>query len=249
MTSDDLRSAAREPGTMSLEVRGLGFRAGGRSLLESVDFSLQARERVVVLGANGAGKSLLLRLCHGLLAPTAGDIRWHGTRPVREAMVFQRPVLLRRSVLDNVLFALAAHGMRGADGRSAARAALARMDIAALSDRPARRLSGGEQQRVALACAAAVSPDVIWMDEPTASLDLVASARVERAIAAIADSGATFVLTTHDIGQARRLGDRVMFMHRGRLIEDRPACSFFAGPLRDEARRFLSGELAEDIDR
>ncbi len=228
-----------------LHARALTVAIGGRELLRDVSFSLGAAERVVVLGPNGAGKSLLMRVCHGLVAPTRGELVWDGPRAPRQAMVFQRPVLLRRSVMGNVRFALAAHGVKGSAAERAASAALATMDIAALRDRPARRLSGGEQQRVALACAAAIAPDVIWMDEPTSNLDPGATARLERAVVRLAGSGVTVVLATHDIAQARRLAERVLFVHHGRLLEDCTAREFFAGPAHAAARRYLSGELVD----
>lgn len=235
---------------LPLEVSNLVYEAGGERLLHDVSFRLAAGTRTVVLGPNGAGKSLTLRLCHGLLAPTAGTVRWMGpgalaAAPVRErqAMVFQRPVLLRRSALANVTYALALRGVSRVERRERAMQALEETGLAPLAQRQARVLSAGEQQRLALARAWALRPEVLFLDEPTASLDPAATQAVERVIGAIHAAGTTVVMTTHDLGQARRLAQHVFFLHRGRLVESAPAERFFQLPATDEARAFLRGEL------
>jgi tungstate transport system ATP-binding protein len=158
-------------------------------------------------------------------------------------MVFQRPVLLRRSVFANVTYALALRGTRGPARKARADAALERFGLASLAGRSARVLSGGEQQRLALARAWAVEPEVLFLDEPTASLDPAATRAVEEALAAFRDAGTKIVMTTHDLGQARRLADEIVFLHRGRVIERSPAKTFFDAPASAEGRAFLKGEL------
>jgi len=195
----------------------------------------------VVLGPNGAGKSVLLRTLHGLIAPTAGTVSW--SRPVRQAMVFQRPVMLRRSALANLRYALAVNGVTEPERTSRATAALARVGLEKIADRPARVLSGGEQQRLALARAWALRPGILFLDEPTASLDPGATAEVERVIASIAAEGTRLVMTTHNLGQARRLADEIVFIHAGRAAERTAADRFFDQPASNEARLFLQGEL------
>ena len=145
----------------------------GTRVLDAVDLVIEPRSRSFILGANGAGKSTLLRVLHGLVAPDHGSITWGGEtkRPARQAMVFQRPVLLRRSAGGNVRHALALAGIRGSEARRRSEDALARVGLSAIAHRPARVLSGGEQQRLALARASALAPDVLFLDEPTASLD------------------------------------------------------------------------------
>ncbi len=235
---------------LPLEVERLSYAAGGQRLVREVSFHIQAGERTVVLGYNGAGKSLLLRLCHGLLRPDGGRIVWKGEKgndaaAVRraQAMVFQKPVLLRRTVHDNMAYVLRARGLRGAALREQVMAALARCGIAHLAARPARALSGGEQQKLALARAWAVQPEVLFLDEPTASLDPAATLEVERIIDDMFSSGTTIVFSTHDMAQARRMADRVLFIHRGELLEDAQAASFFHQPRTSQARDFLSGRL------
>jgi len=224
-----------------LEARGVSVVLGGVCALDGLDLVLEPGLRTVVLGPNGAGKSVLLRTLHGLIAPTAGTVSW--SRPVRQAMVFQRPVMLRRSALANLRYALAVNGVTEPERTSRATAALARVGLEKIADRPARVLSGGEQQRLALARAWALRPGILFLDEPTASLDPGATAEVERVIASIAAEGTRLVMTTHNLGQARRLADEIVFIHAGRAAERTAADRFFDQPASNEARLFLQGEL------
>ena len=230
---------------LPLEVRDLRFEAGGQTLLAGVSFTLPAGGITVILGPNGAGKSLLLRLCHGLIAPSTGILRWRhqGAGARRHAMVFQKPVMLRRSALDNVIHALRAQGAGRGEAMARAQSVLERFGLTAIGQRPARLLSGGEQQRLAIARAAALRPELLFLDEPSSQLDPGATRQIEEMLAAMRAEGMTLVMTTHDMGQARRLADRVLFLNRGRLIEDAGAARFFAGPTSAEARAFLSGDL------
>jgi len=233
------------PRVLPLTAEHLGFRAGNVTVLSDVSLVIAPGSRNIVLGPNGAGKSVLMRLLHGLLTPTRGTLRWSSADGLAvrraQAMVFQRPVMLRRSVRENVEFALQVAGH--ADVRRAAEAALDRVGLVQLADRAARLCSGGEQQRIALARAWALQPEVLFLDEPTASLDPAATRAIEETIAAIHAQGTTIVMTTHDLGQARRLADRVLFLHRGRLVEDTPAKVFFQLPHSLEASAFIRGEL------
>ena len=240
----------RAPDTcLPLRAEDLRYAASGVPILQGVSFALEAGPPALIIGPNGAGKSVLLRLLHGLLSPTAGAVRWAGEhrnggrRTPRDAMVFQRPVMLRRSVLANAAYPLKLAGSPRAERWARARAALGRVGLEALADRPARRLSGGEQQRLALARASVLNPEVLFLDEPTASLDPAATLAVERIVLDIAAQGTKVVMTTQDLGQARRLAGEVLFLHRGRLLEHAPAASFFAAPKAPEAAAFLRGEL------
>ncbi len=224
-----------------LEARDVSVVLGGVRALDGLSLTLEPGLRTVVLGPNGAGKSVLLRTLHGLIAPTTGTVSWH--RPVRQAMVFQRPVMLRRSALANVRYALAVSGMPEPERTKLASSALARVGLADIAYRPARVLSGGEQQRLALARAWALRPGILFLDEPTASLDPGATAEIERVISSIAAEGTRIVMTTHNLGQARRLADEIVFIHAGRVSERTAADRFFDQPASDEARLFLQGEL------
>lgn len=233
------------PRILPLAVVRLGFRAGDVELLRDISLTIAPGSRNVVLGPNGAGKSVLMRVLHGLLKSTAGTLHWSADDALAvrraQAMVFQRPVMLRRSVRENVEFALRVRGVR--ELRAAAETALDRVGLMRLADRPARLCSGGEQQRVALARAWSLQPEVLFLDEPTASLDPAATRAIEEIIAAIHAQGTTIVMTTHDLGQAKRLADRVLFLHHGRLVEDTPAGAFFRQPQSPEAAAFIRGEL------
>lgn len=233
-----------------LDVRGLSYAPQGSALLSEIDFSLDARARVTaVMGPNGAGKSLLLRLLNGLIEPSAGTVRWSGSEPDercrrRHAFVFQRPVLLRRSVRANVEFVLALskdHGRR--QRRERAEALITQAGLGGREMLPARQLSGGEQQRLALVCALANQPEALLLDEPTASLDPASTAAIEAIVAECRDRAMSVLLVTHDAGQARRLADDVIFLARGRLTEHTPADVFFKTPRSAEARAYLDGRL------
>jgi len=222
-----------------LRLEGLGLTFGDAAVLTGIDLAIMARRRLVVLGPNGAGKSLLLRLCHGLIQPTAGRILW--SHPVRQAMVFQRPVLLRRSARANLAYPLRLRGAR--DTAARVDAALDRFGLTPLAAHPARTLSGGEQQRLAMARAWLTDPEILFLDEPTSNLDPSAARRIERIMGDFAEAGMTLVLTTHDLPLARRFAEDVAFLHHGRLLEAGPAAAFFAGPRSREAAAFLKGDL------
>jgi tungstate transport system ATP-binding protein len=236
-----------DDGPLPLQLEGVYFEAGGQHLIDDLTLTLEAGTRTVILGPNGAGKSLLLRLCHGLLRPTAGTIRWACTDPAKlrreQAFVFQRPVLLRRSTAANIAYALAVGGVPRGERPGRVTAALEQVGLGHLADRPARVLSGGEQQRLALARAWALEPKVMFLDEPTANLDPAATRAIEAVIAAMHQRGVKIVMTTHDLGQARRHADEIVFLHKGRLVEHAPATRFFARPGSPEARTFVAGEL------
>jgi tungstate transport system ATP-binding protein len=233
------------PAILPLRLEGVGHSVAGRPLLSDITMEIAPGRRLVILGANGAGKSLLLRLCHGLIAPTSGSLRWaDGTqRAEAQAMVFQRPVLLRRSVAANLDYPLAMRGLSRAARRETVTRTLDRFGLTPLADRPARLLSGGEQQRLALARAWAMRPQVLFLDEPCSALDPSATRIIEAMIEVFTAEGIAVVMSTHDLGQARRLAQDVAFLHRGRLVEHRDAAAFFAGPAAPEARAFLAGDL------
>ena len=232
---------------LPLRLQDVSFAAGGRSILDKVSAEIAAGPSTVILGANGAGKSVLMRLMHGLLAPTAGRIDWNDPDRGRvrklQAMVFQRPVMLRRSARANVVFALQAAGIARAERERRTDEALQEVGLAHLAGRPARVLSGGEQQRLALARAWALHPEVLFLDEPTASLDPSATREIEAVIQAFDASGTKIVMATHNLGQAQRLGDEVLFIHQGRLVERAPVERFFKQPASEEAAAFIKGEL------
>jgi tungstate transport system ATP-binding protein len=250
---DDLRSlpearARSSESLLPLELRGLSLETGGRRLIDSVDLKVEDPGISVIMGPNGAGKSLLLRLMHGLIAPSGGTILWAGT-PMntqirhRQAMVFQKPVLLRRTAAGNIRHAL---GLRGVGRSERGLRAFQALQLAGLERHaftPARVLSGGEQQRLCLARALSLDPDVLFLDEPTASLDPASTLAIERLLIDAKHRGIKLIVVTHDVGQARRLARDVIFLHHGRLIEHQPALRFFERPESDAALAFMAGGL------
>src|SRR2546421_12174465 len=231
---------------LPLSLREVSYAVHGKTLIEPLSLELEAGPSTVILGANGAGKSILMRLMHGLLAPSSGRVAWRESAPERlrraQAMVFERPVMLRRSALANVVYALEAAGMQ--EGRErAALAALDEVGLRRVAREPARTLSGGEQQRLALARAWALHPEVLFLDEPTASLDPSATREIESVIKAFDAAGTKVVMATHNLGQARRLGDEILFINQGRLVERAPVEQFFSKPQSVRAAAFIRGEL------
>jgi tungstate transport system ATP-binding protein len=218
--------------------------------LQGVTLSIAPGERVALVGANGCGKSSLLRLLHGLLTPSSGAVQ--RATQLRQAMLFQRPFVLRMSVLRNLQLALWIQGQPWHATRAVAQAALQRVGMAELAARNARHLSGGQQQRVALARAWALEPQVLLLDEPTASLDPHAKREVEQLIADFS-AGAdgrpvTVVFASHNLGQVKRLASRVIYLEQGRVLADLSVDDFFAGDLLQRqypaAHLFVKGESA-----
>lgn len=243
-----LMDEPRPPGAarasiLPLVLHEVSYHVRGKQLLHEVSLRLEAGSRSVLMGPNGAGKSLLMRICHGLLQPSAGRVIWHAQRRHAQAMVFQRPVLLRRSAARNIEFALRAAGVAEPERAARVTQALEQAGLAELAQRQARVLSGGEQQKLALARAWALRPQVLFLDEPTANLDPAAVAAVESLIDNIHAAGTKVVMSTHDLGQARRLADEVLFINQGRLLQQSPAAEFFARPGSAAAEAFIEGRL------
>jgi tungstate transport system ATP-binding protein len=230
---------------LPLLLEKVSFAVNGRTIIDRISVEIAAGPRTIILGPNGAGKSVLMRLCHGLLKPTAGVIAWRGPTNggLRQAMVFQRPVMLRRSVLANVVYGMGLAGIAPRERELRARDVLEAVGLSHLAERPARMLSGGEQQRVALARAWALNPEVLFLDEPTANLDPGATRDIESIVAQMHASGTKIIMTTHNLGQARRLGDEILFLHQGRLAERAPMERFFRQPESSEAASFIREEI------
>lgn len=230
---------------LPLALDSVSFKVNGKTIIDRVSVEIGRGPRTIILGPNGAGKSVLMRLCHGLLEPTSGSIVWRGANSVRQrqAMVFQRPVMLRRSALANVVYGLKLAGISPRERDLRAGDVLEAVGLASIAGRPARVLSGGEQQKLALARAWALGPEVLFLDEPTANLDPGATREIETIIGQIRASGTKIVMTTHNLGQAKRLGDEILFLNQGRLVERTPVGQFFTKPASAEAEAFIRGEL------
>ena len=223
----------------------VSFAVSGKTIIDRVSMEITEGPRTIIIGHNGAGKSVLMRLCHGLFQPTSGSILWK--RAVngrgRQAMVFQRPVMLRRSALANIVYGLKLAGFSPRERELRARDVLEAVGLVNVAERPARVLSGGEQQKLALARAWALGPEILFLDEPTANLDPGATRDVESLIGQIRAGGTKIVMSTHNLGQAKRLGDEILFLSQGRLVERTPVGQFFTKPASAEAEAFIRGEL------
>ena len=245
----DIRTDAAAAGAvLPIAACGIVVTRAGRNLIDGVDLTLSGGGVTAILGPNGAGKSMLLRVLANLVAPDRGTVRWAGRGPDRArapriGFVFQKPVLLRRSARANVEYALSAAGVRGKARRGRAEHALEAASLGHLAERPARLLSGGEQQRLALARALSTGPKALLLDEPTSSLDPAATLAIETLVGTARDDGTTIALVTHDVAQAKRLADEVVFVHHGRITERAPAGRFFASPASEAARAYLDGRI------
>ncbi|MEM7547756.1 MAG: ATP-binding cassette domain-containing protein [Pseudomonadota bacterium] len=231
----------------TLSVDGAEVAENDKVLIGPLTLAVASAGLTVILGANGAGKSQFLRLVHGLTIPARGTIRWGaqtvGAARAEQSFVFQAAPVMRRSVWANVEFPLIAAGWPRAMRQARTAEALERARLADRAAQPAASLSGGERQRMALARAWTTSPRVLLLDEPCANLDPASTAEFERFLTQIRDEGVKLFLATHDLGQARRLAEDVLFFDRGLLAEQSPAVTFFGGPRTNAARRYLSGDL------
>ncbi len=231
-----------------LSVRGATTRRRGKVLVGPVDLDLDTEGITVVVGPNGAGKTSLMRLLHGTARLHAGTINWAcdvKTARNAQAFVFQRPVMLRRSVWENLAYPLVIRGVPRREAKARALDWAKRVGLAGMFDRPAPVLSGGEQQKLAIARALISEPELIFLDEPCASLEGRATREIEEILMAARDAGTRLLLSTHDMGQVRRLADRVLFLLAGRVHEDASASEFFAGPNTREAKAFVKGDIVE----
>ncbi len=231
---------------LPLKTTDLCFDINGKRIIDQVDLAITSDGISVILGPNGAGKSVLLRLLHGLLKPARGEVLWRGrhiddTLRKRQALVFQRPVLMRRSVADNIRFAIALRSFP--DAKHRLDRALELAGLTSQAYQPARALSGGEQQRLAIARALAIDPDVLILDEPSSNLDPGATLAIEQLIETARVEGKKVILVTHDLNQAKRIADEIIFIHHGRIIEQTPSPLFFNNPTSNHGRSYLDGGL------
>ncbi len=231
---------------LPIEFSEVAVLVGGLVILDRISLLVSPGAPTVLIGPNGSGKTTLLRAAMGLIPASRGRITWGGhgaSPPTRRAIVFQQPAMLRRSVAANIHYALSAAGTPRT--RRAGRVAelLSLVGLEGLEGRPARRLSGGERQRLSLARAMARDPTVLFLDEPTASLDPAATKLIEDIVRAVSARGVKVVMATHDLGEARRIGGEIVLLHRGHVVERGPAASFFAAPTTDGAKTFLGGGL------
>jgi len=234
------------PTDLTIALEDVCFSANGVTILDGIELVFAAGRPTILIGPNGSGKTTLLKIAMGLLAPSSGQVTWAGRGldpPLRRGFVFQRPTMLRRSAAGNIRYALKAARLPRNLLDARVDELLNLVGLAGLGGRPARRMSGGEQQHLALARALARNPAVLFLDEPTASLDPAATKAFEDVIQTIVAGGLKVVMSTHDLGEARRLAGEIVMLHKGRVIETSSASAFFDAPQSAEARKFLSGDL------
>ena len=228
-------------------VENLFFSVGGNEILCNLNFQLDSDSKTFIVGPNGAGKTVLLKTCHGLLTPNSGRIHYAdgatSNTHEKQGMLFQRPILLRRSVKANIEYALTVRGVNGAEKRERVNCVLDDTGLSSLANQSARTLSLGEQQRLALARVWALRPRILFLDEPTAHLDPSSTRIVEHIIFQIVESGTKIVMTSHDMGQVKRLADEVLFLYKGRLMEHSSVKTFFSNPKTEEGKMFAKGGL------
>ncbi|MDC0989532.1 ATP-binding cassette domain-containing protein [Rhodospirillales bacterium] len=232
---------------LPLDLKNVSHSINGMRYIKDITLQLRTNINTMILGPNGAGKSLFLRICHGLITPSQGEVKFlgpSGAQPKKyQAMVFQKPVMLQRSVIGNMEFALKSQKIPKNRMVSIIEETLEATGLSRLAKVSARELSTGEQQRLAIGRAWSLKPEILFLDEPTANLDPAATHVVEKIISEIKKSGTTIVMATHDLGQAKRLADNILFLYRGRVLENSSVETFFSGPKNDLAQSFLRGEL------
>ena len=231
-----------------LTIQDASLRRRGKVLVGPVDLTLQGQGVTMVIGPNGAGKTSFLRMLHGIARLGSGSVTWacdQATARARQAFVFQHPIMMRRSVLGNLTYPLRLTGVSRSDARARATTAAEEVGLADMLERPAPFLSGGERQKLALARALITKPDLLFLDEPCASLDGRATREIEDILTRAAAAGTRLIMSTHDMGQARRQGTEVLFLLNGTIHEHQSARDFFAGPTSAPARAFLKGDIVE----
>lgn len=233
---------------LPLTLREVSVNRRGRRIIGPVSFELPRGGVTVVMGPNGAGKTTLLRAMHGIERLSSGEVAWQvplDTAELRQSFVFQAPIILRRSVIENVAYPLRLRGHTRAEAQNRARDWVERIGLGDAAERAASGLSGGERQKLALARALVVEPEIIFLDEPTANLDGFATREIETLVQDAHANGMTVVLATHNLGQARRLGTEVMFVHHGRVTERSGVEAFFETPKTEAAAAFVRGDIVQ----
>lgn len=216
-------------------------------LIDELDLTINSPGNSVILGHNGAGKSLLLKLLHGVITPSGGHIHWQQDRPQPQqywrTLLLQKPSFFDRSVRYNVEFVLQLAKVPKAQRQQRCDEALQVCALRDMAERNASTLSGGEAQKLSLARAWVLKPAILLMDEPTVALDPPSVISFEKIIHQFVQAQTKIIMTTHDLAQAKRMADDIVFMHAGKILEHRPAQDFFAKPDSEHAQRFISGEL------
>jgi len=220
----------------------------GKKLAGPIDLTLGTDGFSIVIGPNGAGKTTLLRLMHGLQRCSGGSAQWavpNAQARQKQAFVFQAPIMMRRKVIDSIAYPLRLRGVAKAEAREQARVCASQFGLGPLLDSWAPMLSGGEKQKLSLARAMIIAPEVLFLDEPCANLDGRATREIETILQEVQARGTRVVMSTHDMGQARRLAQDIIFMHKGLVHEHKDAAEFFVAPTTIAAKAFINGDIVD----
>ena len=231
---------------LPLQIKAISLRRGGRVILGPISWDLAGKGITVLMGPNGSGKTSFLRAMHGLERINQGSLHWSAAlKAVRErqSFVFQTPILMRRSVLDCIAYPLLLDKIPRTEARRRAAEAAARVGLGALLDQPAQVISGGEKQKLALARALVRGPELLFLDEPCANLDGRSTREIEAILCDARDAGTRIVMSTHNLGQARRLADDILFLYNGQLVEAGPKTTLLEAPATSEMAAFINGDL------
>lgn len=233
---------------LPLSLENVTVRKRGKVLLNDVSAQFEATGFTIVMGPNGSGKTTLLRTLHGLERIRSGSLTWNSdlqTAQTQQAFVFQTPIIMRRSVLDNIAYPLILSGVGKQQAREQAHIWMATVGLAASEQMDAHFLSGGERQKLAIARALIAKPQVLFLDEPTTNLDGRSTREIEDILQQANQSGTRLIMTTHDLGQAKRLASEIVFLHNGHISETGPSKAFFKEPKTEQAAAFLKGDIVE----
>ena len=232
---------------LPLQLKEVSYASKGVTLIDAINLEVSSHGLTIILGHNGSGKSLLLKLLHGVIKPNSGEINWNQYKPLTNqywrTFLLQRPTFFNRSVIYNIAFVLQIAGIPKQEHQERCEQALEICGLKEISHRKTHLLSGGEMQKLSLARAWVLHPSVILLDEPTVALDPPSVLGFESIIQNFKQTGTKVIMTTHDLSQAKRLADEIVFIDRGKILEQSEADQFFAGPASSQAQKFISGKL------
>jgi len=233
---------------LPLKVKSACVEKLGKRIVGPINLEISPEGFTIIMGPNGSGKTSLLRLLHGLENPRGGTLSWNETKEkaqLNQSFVFQTPIMLRRTAIENIVYPLILRNIAKDKALKIAQAWIAKINLEKSIDINARFLSGGEKQKLAIARALATKPQLLFLDEPTANLDGSATREIEALLQEVHKAGTRIIMTTHNIGQGKRLAEDVMFLYRGSILETSNAKQFFKKPTTKEAQAFIDGDILE----
>ena len=230
---------------LPIYIKDLSLILDERKILSSLNFSINSDDITVIMGPNGAGKSIFLKILNGILTPTSGCITWNNKKQFSDtlntqAFVFQKPILLRRSVIANLDYMDSVLGYKKKISKDRL---LEIVQLKKQKNQPARMLSLGEQQRLSLIRSLMLRPNLLLLDEPTANLDPASTKIIEDIILNLKMMGIKIIFVTHNILQAKRIADEIIFLNEGKMVEHLNKQEFFSNSKSIEVQNYLNGIL------